>query len=113
MDHYNLRTTSLSNAQLTTELTKRNAQTFGTVQRKQQRLQRFIDAETLRAEREQHLQRFLDREDARIARREARRTLRITIENEPRAVSTRAQTRASELRRSSRIRELLGQYLGY
>jgi hypothetical protein len=44
MDRYNLRTTSLNSTQLATELTKRGAQTFGTVQRKQQRLQRFIDA---------------------------------------------------------------------
>ena len=48
MDRYNFRTTSLNNAQLNNELSKRGAQTFGTLQRKQQRLQRFIDAEANR-----------------------------------------------------------------
>jgi hypothetical protein len=83
MDHYNLRTTSLSNAQLTTELTKRNAQTFGTVQRKQQRLQRFIDAETAQSAKET--------------------ILRVVIENEQRKVYERCQARANEIRRSSRL----------
>lgn len=49
MERYNLRATSLNDAQLTTELAKRGAQTFGTVKRKQQRLQRFLDAESNRA----------------------------------------------------------------
>jgi len=110
MDRYNFRTTSLNNAQLITELTKRGAQTFGTVARKQQRLQRFIDAETLHAERQAHLQRFLDREDARI---ETRAALRIVVENEQRKVIERCQTRANEIRRSSRINQLLKEYVGY
>ena len=110
MDRYNFRTTSLNNAQLITELTKRGAQTFGTVARKQQRLQRFIDAETLHAERQAHLQRFLDKDAARTEKRE---TLRIVVENEQRKVIERCQTRANELRRSTRIHQLLRQYLGY
>jgi hypothetical protein len=89
----NLRTTSLNNAQLNAELTKRNAKTFGTLERKQQRLQRFIDAET--------------------KREEQRQNLRIVIENEQRKVIERAQARATELRRSTRISQLLSQYLGY
>ena len=93
MDRYNFRTTSLNNSQLSIELAKRNAQTFGTVERKQQRLQRFIDTESKREEK--------------------RETLRIVIENEQRKVIDRAQARANELRRSSRIRQLLSQYLGY
>ena len=93
MDRYNFRPTSLNNAQLSIELAKRNAQTFGTVERKQQRLQRFIDTESKREEK--------------------RETLRIVIENEQRKVIDRAQARANELRRSSRIRQLLSQYLGY
>lgn len=88
-----LRTTSLNNAQLNAELAKRNAKTFGTLERKQQRLQRFIDAET--------------------NREQARQNLRIVIENEQRKVIERAQTRAQELRRSSRLASLLSQYLGY
>lgn len=93
MQRYNLRTTSLNNAQLTNELAKRNAKTFGTLERKQERLQRFIDAETKKTEQ--------------------RETLRVVIENEQRKVYERAQTRANELRRSNRIRELINQYLGY
>jgi hypothetical protein len=83
MDRYNFRTTSLNNTQLTTELTKRGAKTFGSLQRKQQRLQRFIDAET--------------------TRQEQRETLRVVIENEQRKVYERSQARANEIRRSSRI----------
>jgi hypothetical protein len=89
----NLRTTSLNNAQLNTELAKRNAKTFGTLERKQQRLQRFIDAET--------------------KREQQRQNLRIVIENEQRKVIERAQARVQELRRSSRISQLFSQYLGY
>jgi hypothetical protein len=86
MEHYNLRTTSLNDAQLTTELTKRGAQTFGTVRRKQQRLQRFIDAET--------------------NREEARETLRVVIENNQRRIY-------GGVRAHGRIARLLEQYLGY
>jgi hypothetical protein len=93
MDRYNFRTTSLNNDQLTVELAKRGAKTFGSVRRKQQRLQRFIDAET--------------------KREQARQNLRIVIENEQRKVIERAQTRSQELRRSSRLASLLSQYLGY
>lgn len=93
MDRYNFRTTSLNNSQLTVELAKRGAKTFGTPVRKQQRLQRFIDAEEKRTEK--------------------RATLLIVIENEQRKVIERAQTRANEIRRSNRISQLLGQYLGY
>jgi hypothetical protein len=83
MDRYNFRTTSLNNTQLTTELTKRGAKTFGSVQRKQQRLQRFIDAET--------------------THQEQRETLRVVLANERRKVYERSQARANEIRRSSRI----------
>ena len=99
MDRYNLRTTSLNNAQLNAELLKRNAKTFGSLERKQQRLQRFINAET--------------------KKEQQRETLRIVIENEQRKVYERAQARADELRRSARLNrtsrfsQLLGQYLGY
>ena len=105
MDRYNFRTTSLNNDQLTVELAKRGAQTFGSVRRKQQRLQRFIDAEETR---KQELE-----------------TLRVVVENERRRVFTRTQSRTAELRRqilmtgtgaqgrTSRIAQLLSEYLGY
>jgi hypothetical protein len=93
MDRYNFRTTSLNNAQLTNELTKRGAKTFGSLERKQQRLQRFLDTEVKQA-----------------AQRE---NLRIVIENEQRKVYERAQARANEIRRSSRLGALLNDYLGY
>jgi hypothetical protein len=93
MDRYNFRPTSLNNAQLSIELTKRGAKTFGSVQRKQERLQRFIDAE--------------------VALAAKRETLRVVIENEQRKVYERSQARANELRRSGRLRQLLGEYLGY
>ena len=93
MDRYNLRPTSLNNAQLTIELTKRGAKTFGSVRRKQERLQRFIDLESKRSEQ--------------------RETLRVVIENEQRKVYERSQARANELRRSSRISTILREVLGY
>lgn len=96
MDRYNFRTTSLNHAQLSIELAKRGAKTFGSLQRKQERLQRFIDAEAAQA-----------------AKRE---TLRVVIENEQRKVYERSQARANEIRRSSRtgrFSQLLNQYLGY
>jgi len=110
MDRYNFRTTSLNTAQLATELTKRNAQTFGSQQRMQQRLQRFIDSETLRRERDEHLQRFLDREDLRVQARheKERRALRSTI-----LAGAKQSAPEPEVRRSSRISELVSQYLGY
>jgi len=110
MDRYNLRTTSLNTTQLTTELDKRGAQTFGSQQRKQQRLQRFIDAETLRTEREQHLQRFLDREERRIQTRHEKdhQALRATI-----LAGSKRSAPEPTLRRSSRISDLVSQYLGY
>jgi len=97
MDRYNFRTTSLNNAQLNAELTKRGAKTFGSLQRKQQRLQRFLDAETA-----QSAKRTADRE-----------SLLVVIQNEQRKVIERSQARANEIRRSARITTLLGQYLGY
>ena len=93
MDRYNFRTTSLNNAQLNAELTKRGAKTFGSLERKQQRLQRFLDAEA--------------------HRQEAWTNLRITIQNEQRKVYERSQARANEVRRSSRLSQLLNEYLGY
>jgi hypothetical protein len=93
MDRYNFRTTSLNNAQLNVELTKRGAKTFGSVARKQQRLQRFIDAEA-KAQTKQEM-------------------LRVVIQNEQRKVYERAQARAIEIRRSGRLSELLNEYLGY
>ncbi len=97
MDRYNFRTTSLNNAQLNAELSKRGAKTFGTLERKQQRLQRFLDAEEARA----------------AKRTQERDFLRIVVENEQRKVYDRAQARANEIRRSSRISQLLNEYLSY
>ncbi len=100
MERYNLRATSLNDAQLTTELTKRGAQTFGTVKRKQQRLQRFLDAER--------------------NRQEAWTNLRITIQNEQRKVDMNGRTalrnyilsRPAQTGRTS-IYQLINEYLGY
>ena len=93
MDRYNFRTTSLSNAQLTTELTKRGAKTFGSLQRKQQRLQRFLDAEAKMTTKKE--------------------ILRVVIENEQRRVYNRAMTRAEEIRTRARLTGLMNDYLGW
>lgn len=95
MDHYSSRIASLNQAhtRLNNELIKRGAKTFGTLERKQQRLQRFLDLET--------------------KRNQQRENLRIVIENEQRRVYERAQIRAYELRSSPRISQLLNEYLGY
>jgi hypothetical protein len=93
MDRYNFRTTSLNNAQLTAELAKRGAKTFGSLERKQQRLQRFIDAETKTSQKKE--------------------ILRVVIENEQRRVYNRMQTRAEEIRARARITTLMNEYLGW
>lgn len=97
MDRYNFRTTSLNNAQLDVELAKRGAKTFGSLQRKQQRLQRF-----------------LDREEKVAANRE---TLQVVIRNQQRLVFERQQARAEELlrpqTRSQRIANAIYECLIY
>jgi len=91
MERYNFRTTSLNNDQLNSELAKRGAQTFGSLQRKQQRLQRFIDAEQ--------------------ARQQERETLRVVIQ---RNTNARAEVRRHILMgRQSIIGRLINEYLGY
>ena len=90
---YSLRSTSLVGAHLDAELTKRGAHTSGNTQRKQHRLQRFMDME---ANREQ-----------------ARETLRITIQNEQRRVMERQEARAEQIRRSPRIINIIRSYLGH
>ena len=98
MERYNLRATSLNDAQLTSELAKRGAQTFGTVKRKQQRLQRFLDAEA--------------------HRQEAWTNLRITIMNEQRKVDARTELRRhillgrAQTGRTS-IYQRINEFLGY
>ena len=77
MSSYNLRRTSLNDSKLDAELVKRGAKTFGSTQRKQERLQRFLDLE---AKEEQ-----------------ARETLRIIIANEQEKVQTRSRSRIIEI----------------
>lgn len=93
MERYNLRTTSLNNAQLNAELTKRGAKTFGSLQRKQERLQRFLDAETKTNQKQE--------------------ILRVVIENEQRRIYARGQARAEEILARARISRLIDEYLGW
>ena len=79
MDRYNFRTTSLNGSQLNVELTKRGAKTFGSLERRQQRLQRFLDLEEKAA-----------------ANRE---TLQVVIRNQQRLVFERQQARVEQLLR--------------
>ena len=89
MERYNFRTTSLNNDQLNAELAKRGAQTFGSLQRKQQRLQRFIDAEEARLQ----------------------EPIRVVIK---RNLDPRAEVRRHILMgRRSMIGRLINEYLGY
>ena len=74
---YNLRSSSLTAAHLDTELAKRGARISGTTERKQARLQRFVDSET--------------------KTNNSRENLRVVIENEQRNVVTRSQSRAAEI----------------
>jgi hypothetical protein len=115
---YNLRPTSYSAAHLDRELALRGAHTSGSIQRKQERLQRFIEAESnATAKFEAHHQKVIERLDNRIE--ELRRTI-----VRPPTPSRRSSRIAAlentvvnlptpEVRRSSRIAALLGQYLGY
>jgi hypothetical protein len=90
------------------ELTLRGARTSGTTQRKQQRLQRFVEAESNdTAKFEAHHQKVMARLDNRIEE------LRITLSaSSPRVVRSQPAD-YDGVRRSSRIHALLGQYLGY
>ena len=99
MERYNLRATSLNDSQLTTELAKRGAQTFGTVKRKQQRLQRFLDAES---NRDMAPIRITVKNNVREVDVDARRA---AVRNY--ILSARAQTGRS------RITDLINEYLGY
>ena len=81
---YNLRTSSLVGAHLDAALAKRGAATFGTTQRKQERLNRFIESE--------------NRETA------GRNALQQVILEEQKKVQTRAR---------SRVLQLPSAYLGY
>jgi len=95
---YNLRATSFFGAHLDRELTSRGARTSGTTPRKQERLQRFVEAENNATNKyEVSHKKTIERLDNRIEE------LRRTIANVP----------SPEVRRSSRIHALLGQYLGY
>ena len=78
MNSYYLRPTSLIGAKLDAELRFYGAHTSGTTQRKQERLQRFMNV----AEKKE----------------KAREILRVVIENEQRNVYERAKYRSMELR---------------
>jgi hypothetical protein len=104
MSSYTLRSTSYTGEHLDRELTLRGARTSGTTQRKQQRLQRFVEAENSETEKfEAHHQKVMVRLDNRID--ELRQSI-ATFE-------IRRSAPAPEVRRSSRIAQLLSDYLGY
>jgi hypothetical protein len=97
---YTLRSTSYTGDHLDRELTLRGARTSGSIQRKQQRLQRFVEAEKSdRSRFDAHHQRVIERIDNRI--------------EELRASIPMVRPTTSEVRRSSRIAQLLNEYLGY
>lgn len=85
---YNLRATSLFGNHLDTELTKRGARTSGSTPRKQQRLQRFREAES-------HI-------------KVSREALQVVIQNEQRKVYERSQARAEEVRHAYNTRSRRG-----
>jgi hypothetical protein len=98
---YTLRPTSYTGDHLDRELTLRGARTSGSTQRKQQRLQRFVEAEKADTARfEAHHQRVIQRIDNRIEE------LRVSI-------PTIVRPPTQEVRRSTRIAQLLSEYLGY
>jgi uncharacterized protein YlxW (UPF0749 family) len=104
MSSYSLRSTSYTGEHLDRELTLRGARTSGTTQRKQQRLQRFVEAESNdTAKFEAHHQKVMARLDNRIEE------LRQSIAT----VETRRTVANPEVRRSTRIAQLLSEYLGY
>jgi hypothetical protein len=100
MSSYSLRSTSYTGEHLDRELTLRGARTSGTTQRKQQRLQRFVEAEKA------DNQKVMARLDNRIEE------LRQSIVNIP-TIEIRRTVANPEVRRSSRIAQLLSEYLGY
>ena len=100
---YNLRPTSYSAAHLDRELALRGAHTSGSVERKRERLQRFVDVQQTAPVPES-----IQAEEPRRAVAPPRRSSRVvelqrTIVNLP----------TVEVRRSTRIAALLNEYLGY
>ena len=100
---YNLRPTSYSAAHLDRELALRGAHTSGSLQRKQERLQRFLDVQQTAPVPEP-----IQAEEPRRVIAPPRRSSRVvelqrTIVNLP----------TVEVRRSTRIAALLNEYLGY
>lgn len=87
---YTLRPTSYTGDHLDRELTLRGARTSGTTQRKQQRLQRFVEAGA-----DKHIEEGC----VTIPTVELRRTI--------------VRPPTQEVRRSTRISQLLREYLGY
>ncbi len=87
---YTLRPTSYTGDHLDRELTLRGARTSGTTQRKQQRLQRFVEAGA-----DKHIEEVC----VTIPTVELRRTI--------------VRPPTQEVRRSTRISQLLREYLGY
>ena len=96
---YNLRPTSYSPAHLDRELALRGAHSSGSLERKRERLQRFVDVQQTAPEPTQ-----VERAPVQPPRRSSRvLELQRTIVNLP----------TTEVRRSSRIAALLNEYLGY
>ena len=108
---YNLRPTSYIGAHLDRELALRGAHTSGSLERKQERLQRFVEAQqTATPKSENTHKKIVERLDARFEE------LRRTIIAPPRYSSRTEESQrveVPEVRRSSRIAALLNEYLGY
>ena len=134
---YNLRTSSLVGAHLDAALTKRGAKTFGTTQRKQARLNRFIEAENNAKTVQAAILTAVVEERQKIQTRSravaTRSSLRVVVptRSSPRlsAAATRNQQAADEkqaiynaivderqkvqTRARTRVLDMLSQYLGY
>lgn len=98
---YNLRPTSYIGAHLDRELALRGAHTSGTTERKQERLQRFVEAQQTATPKSENTHKKIVEE------------IRRAIVAPPRRSSRIAEAELPEVRRSSRIAALLNEYLGY
>lgn len=110
---YNLRLSSYSAAHLDRELALRGAHTSGSVERKRERLQRFVEAEqNATAKFEAKHQQIVECVEKRI--QELRNTPVAPPRRSSRVVELqRTIVNVPEVRRSSRIAALLSEYLGY
>ena len=114
---YNLRSTSYFGQHLDRELTKRGARTSGSTDRKQARLQRFMDMETKLRAMENDLRHVLQVEQRAVQERVERRSARLAIAAADKIWAEKGTNGIDEIAEmltgcSPRVRSLIFEFVG-